>query len=134
MGVSSEMDSDDARSLPDEGEAGAVVLDGAQVAAMRRLMHELSNVLTGVMISGGLLAEYLHPGKPTVGYPAGSEGKALWHYATGVCAGCERGCLLLRELRSQLLAACGEADGGVFGTSSGGQEPKPGSSKNLESF
>src|SRR6266545_8302740 len=110
MGMNPESDRDDAGSPQGEAEIGTIVLDGSQVAAMRRLMHELSNVLTGMMISGGLLAEYLHPGKPTVGSPAGSEGKALWHYASRVCAGCERGCLLLREVRSQLLAACGEAD------------------------
>lgn len=111
MGVDSEMDTDDARRSPVEKEPGTIVLDGSQLAAMRHLMHELSNILTGVMISGGLLAQYL-------------EGNGLRQYAAGVCEGCERGGALLRELRSQLLAACGEAGAGAFGSSSGGQQPK----------
>ena len=115
MGVNPEMDTDDARSPQQKAEVGTIVLDGSQVTAMRRLMHELSNVLTGVMISGGLLAQYL-------------EGNALRHYAAGVCEGCERGGALLRELRSHLLAACGEPEAEGLGSSPGGQEP------NLESF
>ena len=111
MGVDSEMDTGDAPSSRVDKEPGTIVLDGSQVAAMRHLMHELSNILTGVMISGGLLAQYL-------------EGNGLRRYAAGVCEGCERGGALLRELRSQLLAACGEAGGGTFESSSGGQEPK----------
>ena len=97
MGVNSEMNQDDAGSSPERAELGTTVLDSSQVKAMRCLMHELANVLTGVMISGGLLAQYL-------------EGNALGHYAEGVCDGCERGCGLVRELRSQLLAACGEPE------------------------
>ena len=94
MGMSSEMDKSDARRLSEEAQAGGLVLDGAQAAAMRRLMHELSNVLTGVMISGGLLAQYV-------------QENALRQYAAGVCEGCERGCEVLRELRSRLSNACG---------------------------
>ena len=142
MGVNPEMDRDDAQSPNEEGETGTIVMDGSQVAAMRRLMHELSNVLTGVMISGGLLEQYLHPSRPTTSSPGAAEAggpnlsgigrlgtKALWHYAAGVCEGCERGCALLRELRGQLLAACGEAEAGALGTSSGKRE-----SNNVESF
>ena len=99
MGVNSKMDTDDARSSH-EAEQGTIVLDSSQVIAMRRLMHELANVLTGVMISGGLLAQYL-------------EGNTLRHYAAGVCEGCERGCGVVRELRSQLLAACGEPEAAI---------------------
>lgn len=131
MDVDPEMDMDDARRPREEAEVGTIVLDGSQVAAMRRLLHELSNVLTGVMISGGLLAQYLHPGRPGPGQPGAASAaqgaaqeRALWQYAAGVCEGCERGGALLRELRSQLLAARGEADPGALGGSSGGQEPK----------
>ena len=95
MGVNSEMDSNDATNSQESAELGTIVLDSSQVTAMRHLMHELANVLTGVMISGGLLAQYL-------------EGNALRHYAAGVCDGCERGGGLVRQLRSQLLAVCGE--------------------------
>ena len=34
----------------------------------------------------------------------------LEHYATEICVGSERGCILVREIRRQLLAACGEAE------------------------
>ncbi len=44
----------------------------------------------------GLLSQYL-------------AGGSLQHYAADICEGSERGCVLVRELRSQLLAACGEA-------------------------
>ena len=94
MGMSSEMDKSAARSLSEEAQAGGIVLDGAQAAAMRRLMHELANVLTGVMISGGLLSQYV-------------QEHALRQYAAGVCEGCERGCEVLRELRNSLYNACG---------------------------
>jgi hypothetical protein len=95
--MSSEMDKNDAQRLGEREALGTIVLDDLQVEAMRRQLHELANVLTGVMISGGLLAQYL-------------EGKALARYASGVCEGCERGCNMVRELRGQLLAACGEAE------------------------
>jgi hypothetical protein len=131
MGVSSEMDTDDARK-PDarepEGETGTIVVDGTQVLAMRRSIHELANVLTGVMISGGLLAQYLHPIRPEPVSHGSHQGTALWHYADGVCEGCERGCALLRELRSQLLYACGEAPAGALGSAAGGEKP------DMESF
>jgi nitrogen-specific signal transduction histidine kinase len=94
LGVSSEMDSGDARRFRPTSH---LVLDDSQLEAMRHLLHELANTLTGVMISGGLLSQYL-------------EGHALVHYAAGVCEGCERGCNLVRELRGALVSACGEPD------------------------
>ena len=123
MGVNSEMDTEDARRPVEEAEIGTIVMDGSQVADLRRLMHELANVLTGVMISGGLLEQYLHPNQPATRAPAVHQAHALWQYAGGVCEGCERGCALLRELRSQLLAACGESEAGVLGSSSEGGKP-----------
>jgi hypothetical protein len=72
-------------------------LDGEGVLAMRHRLHELANVFTGVMIAGDLLSLRLAQGP-------------LEHYAAGICAGSERGCVLVREIRSQLLAACGEAE------------------------
>ena len=64
---------------------------------MRHCLHELANVFTGLMIAGGLLSQ--HP-----------EMESLQHYVTDLCEGSERGSALVRELRSQLLAACGEAE------------------------
>jgi len=121
MGVSSEMDMNHARNPRERKEPGTIVVDGSQVLAMRRLMHELANVLTGVMISGGLLAQYLHPGRPKSAPPGEAEARALWQYAAGVCEGCERGCGLLCELRGLFLAACGEADAGAFPSVEKGQ-------------
>ena len=105
------MDKNDAKRFRASAHLDTIVLDSTQVVAMRRLLHELANVLTGVMISGGLLSQYL-------------EGQTLAHYACGVCEGCERGCNLVRELRGVLLAAAGEADLSV--PSGGAQAPRSG--------
>lgn len=74
-----------------------VILDGDGVRAMRHRLHELANVFTGVMIAGGLLSQNL-------------EGGSLERYASNICEGSERGCALVRDIRSQLLAAQGEVE------------------------
>jgi nitrogen-specific signal transduction histidine kinase len=117
LGVNPEMDAPAAKSSQEQAHEGTIVLDSSQVQTMRRLIHELANVLTGVMISGGLLSQYL-------------EGNALRSYASGVCEGCERGGVLVRELRSQLLAAFGEpetAAGRLLQGAPEGQKPGTGS-------
>src|ERR1700687_1185962 len=83
---------------------GGVTLDADGVQAMRHRLHELANAFTGVMIAGGLLLQYL-------------EGGSLQHYASDICEGSERGCGLVRELRSQLLAAQGEVEAAASGNS-----------------
>jgi nitrogen-specific signal transduction histidine kinase len=108
MGMNPEMNPSDAKRSPATAHLDPIVLDSAQVGAMRHGLHELANVLTGLMIAGGLLSQYM-------------EGKALRQYASGICEGCERGGALVRDLRSQLLAACGEAEAGRTGTSEAGQ-------------
>ncbi len=93
-GVNSEMNSStDASSLPHT--IDQLTLDGESVRTMRRRLHELANVFTGVMIACGLLSEYL-------------EGGSLQSYVGDICQGSERGSALVRELHSQLLEACGE--------------------------
>jgi hypothetical protein len=108
------MDKGDAKRLRPTGHLGTILLDGSQGEAMRLLLHELANILTGVMISGGLLSQYL-------------ESQPLAHYAAGVCEGCERGCDLLRELRGVLVSACGEPDLAALGKGAqAGREPDEG--------
>ena len=85
----------------------------AEVQTMRHRLHELANVFTGVVIAGGLLSQYL-------------EGGSLRQYAADICEGSERGCALVRELRSQLLAACGELEAAKDGSAG---EAAPGNSK-----
>jgi len=80
-------------SLPEK--VDQLTLDGESVLIMRRRLHELANVFTGVMIAAGLLSEYL-------------EGGSLQTYVADISEDSERGSVLVRELRSQLLAACGE--------------------------
>ena len=75
----------------------AVILDGSEVQRMRHRLHELANVFTGVMIAGGLLSQC-------------ADGGSMRRYASDICEGSERGCRLVRELRSQLLAAAGELE------------------------
>ena len=102
--MNSEMNPTNARGLPVKDNPGGVILDGDGVLAMRHRLHELANAFTGVMIAGGLLSQYL-------------EGGSLQHYASDICEESERGCGLVRELRSQLLAAQGEAEAAPNGYS-----------------
>jgi hypothetical protein len=96
-GVNSEMNTSDTNGSPQAAKPCAIMLDGSEVQAMRHRLHELANVLTGVIIAGSLLSKYL-------------EGGSLGQYSSDICEGSERGCTLVRELRSQLLAACGELE------------------------
>jgi hypothetical protein len=96
-GVNTEMNQSNASSNPAMDDPDGVILDGDGVRSIRRRLHELANAFTGVMIAGGLLSQYL-------------EGGSLAHYASDICEGSERGCVLVREIRSQLLAAQGEAE------------------------
>jgi hypothetical protein len=89
---------------PALAEIGSVMLDGEGVRAMRHRLHELANVFTGVMIAAGLLSQYL-------------EGGSLRHHASNICESSERGCGLVREIRSQLIAACGEVEVAPNGSS-----------------
>lgn len=94
--MNSEMNSDAGKNS-EMTKPGAILLGDAEVKAIRKRLHDLANVFTGVMIAGGLLAQCL-------------EDSALLGYAGDICEGSERGCALVREIRSQLLAACGELE------------------------
>ena len=100
--MNTELNTTDSNGSPLGAKHSAILLDGSEVQAMRHRLHELANVFTGVMIAGGLLSQYL-------------EGGSLRQYATDICEGSERGGSLVRELRSQLLAACGEREVGQNG-------------------
>ncbi len=95
------MNTNEASGCPVTGTLRSVTLELGEVQAMRHRLHELANVFTGVMIAAGLLSQYL-------------EGESLQHYATDICEGSDRGCVLVREIRSQLLAASGEPDAAVI--------------------
>jgi hypothetical protein len=55
------------------------------------------------MVAGGLLCQPL-------------DGISLRH-ASNICEDGERGCVLVREIRSQLIAACGEVEAAPNGNS-----------------
>lgn len=74
----------------------AILLQRRTIQAMRQQLHELANVFTGVMIAGGLLSQHL-------------AGGVLCGYAKDICESSERGCALVRQLRQQLMTACGES-------------------------
>ena len=94
ISVNSEMNHTEAsHNYPAGASPAVILLEDEEVLAMRHSLHELGNVLTGVMIAGGLLAQYL-------------EGGSLEQYAKDICQGSDRGCSLVREMRSRLLAAC----------------------------
>lgn len=79
------------------GAVNGVLLSTAAVREMRHDLHELANVLTGVMMSGGLLAQQLGT-------------SPLNHYTSDICECSERCSALVREIRGFLLEACGEAE------------------------
>ncbi len=90
----------------DRANSGDISLGREGVQIMRHSLHELANVFTGVMIAGDLLSLHLAEG-------------SLQHYAAEICVGSERGCVLVRAIRQQLLAACGEVEGPGAGTAPG---------------
>lgn len=104
--MNSEMNSSEAGGSGAMANLGCVTLNHDGVQAMRHNLHELANVFTGVVIAGDLLALHLDAGP-------------LQRYAVEICAGSERGCALVRELRSQLLAASGEAEAPSGGNPAG---------------
>lgn len=99
-----EMDSGAAGSEAKDGRGVTLSHEGVQ--AMRQGLHELANIFTGVKIACDLLSLELTAGP-------------LRHYAANISAGSERGCVLVREMRSRLLAACAEAKAGP-GSNQGG--------------
>jgi signal transduction histidine kinase len=56
---------------------------------LRHILHELSNLLTGILVTGGLLQLAL-------------QGDRRQHYAVELCEGSERGATLVREARTLL--------------------------------
>lgn len=56
---------------------------------LQRILHDLSNLLTGIMVTGGLLQ-------------LGLQGDRRQHYAAEICEGSERGATLVREARALL--------------------------------
>jgi hypothetical protein len=94
--VNSEMNTTEGSGSPaPAGFGSSVTMSNSAVLAMRHNLHELANVFTGVMLAGGLLAQFLEAG-------------SLQHYASNICESGERGSALVREIRSQLLASCGD--------------------------
>lgn len=59
---------------------------------LRDILHELSNLLTGILVTGGLLQLAL-------------QGDRRQHYAVEVCAGSERSATLVRQARALLTSA-----------------------------
>lgn len=110
LGMNANAGADQGRSRQAGSEPDSVVFNAGHVTAMRRTLHELANILTGVMISGGLLMEMLQEDK-------------LRQHARGLCENGERGRQLVWELRGHLLtvAEAGEESGGSPSRSKGGK-------------
>lgn len=58
---------------------------------LRTLLHDLSNLLTGILVSGGLLRMAM-------------QGDARRRYADDVCESGEKGAVIIREARNLLLS------------------------------
>jgi len=79
--------------------SGELLLNGSEVQQLRHALHELSNLLTGILVSGGLVQQ-------------GGAGESRMRYMDSVCESGERGAMLVREVRAMFAAAL-ERDGYV---------------------
>jgi hypothetical protein len=61
------------------------------VKQLRHLLHEMANVFTGILVTGGLLHQAL-------------KGDLRQRYTAEICTGGDRGAVLVREAREVLLA------------------------------
>lgn len=64
-------------------------LEEPKNSRMREILHDLSNVITGISVTGGLLQSAL-------------QGDRRQHYAVDICVGTDRGAELVRKGRSLL--------------------------------
>jgi hypothetical protein len=71
------------------GKYSALVLEEEDIGKLRHLLHELANVFTGLLVSGGLLHRAL-------------EDDLRQRYSAEICAGGERGAALVRASREVL--------------------------------
>jgi hypothetical protein len=78
-------------ALSEAGKYAAVELGEDEVKLLRHLLHEMANVFTGILVTGGLLHQAL-------------KGDLRQRYTGEVCAGGERGADLVRQARQVLLA------------------------------
>jgi hypothetical protein len=78
-------------SLSEAGKYSAVELGEDEVRHLRHLLHEMANVFTGILVTGGLLHHAL-------------EGDLRQRYTGEICTGGDRGATLVREARDVLLA------------------------------
>ena len=69
----------------------SVELSETEVRTIRMALHEIANVFTGMMLSGGLLQHAL-------------KGDLRERYAAEICGAGERGSKLVREARGVLVA------------------------------
>jgi hypothetical protein len=70
----------------------AVQLGVEEVRHLRHVLHELANVLTGMMVTGGLLHQAL-------------KGDLRQRYTGEICTGGDRGAELVREAREVLMGS-----------------------------
>lgn len=105
-----EMDSRSPAAPMPTADCDGVALAFGDLRAMRRRLHELANVFTGMVIAGGLLRERV-------------EAEELRRYAAEICEGGQRGCELVCELRQRLLA-CESGERGEEGGAEGPSAPR----------
>jgi nitrogen-specific signal transduction histidine kinase len=74
------------------GRYAAIQLGVEEVRHLRHVLHELANVLTGMMVTGGLLHQAL-------------KGDLRQRYTGEICTGGDRGAELVREAREVLMGS-----------------------------
>jgi hypothetical protein len=78
-------------SASEAGKYAAVQLGEDEVKRLRHLLHEMANVFTGILMTGGLLHQALN-------------GDLRQRYTAEICTGGDRGAVLVREAREVLLS------------------------------
>lgn len=89
--VNHELESMESDAVGRAEKYSAVELGTEDVRRLRHLLHEMANVFTGVLVSGGLLQQAL-------------RGDRRQRYCDEICSSGDRGAVLVREARQILLA------------------------------
>ncbi len=76
---------------PEEPKYSPITLSETEVRHLRHLLHELANLFTGFLVTGGLLHHAL-------------SGDPRQRYSNDLCEGGERGAALVREARDVVTA------------------------------
>jgi hypothetical protein len=90
--VNQQLQTHESNSFEEAKRYAVVQLGVEEVRKLRHTLHEMANVLTGIMVTGGLLHQAL-------------KGDLRQRYTGEICTGGDRGALLVREAREVLMGS-----------------------------